>query len=145
MSSGAYYTIGVAADRVESSAFYALDPVDGLNIMQGGFSCYPSQPSFTSVSIYPQVAQMTLPASEYISGSVTIQTISPAIAGKFTASPAVNSAITLTLYGAGGKVLGTATLEAGQTTVSFDWSVGAGQGMSASEAQQIGQNLLKQK
>jgi hypothetical protein len=42
--------------------------------------------------------------------------------------------VTLTLYGNGGQQLGQATLEAGQTSMNFKWSVKPGQGMSQQEA-----------
>ncbi len=143
MSSGVYYTIGLTVINVTSSAFYAIDPVPGLDIFQGGFTCYPSAQGNTSVAIYPQVAQLNLPAAEYIGGSVSIQTSAPSIDGNFTISPPINVDAMLTLYGAGGQQLGTVILAGGQPSVAFQWKVSPGQGMSADEAKHAVQASLQ--
>ena len=129
-----YYAISINATGVNASAYYQLDPTPNLSILQGGFTCVPVSTDRTSVSIYPQVAQLQFPANEYISGSVTIVTDAPSIDGNFQVSPAVNVPVTLTLWGNGSQNLGEATLEPGQTSLDFKWSVGAGQGMSLQEA-----------
>ena len=134
MSTGVYYTIGLTVVEVTSSAFYSIDPVPGLNIFQGGFTSYPSAQGNTSVAIYPQVAQLNMPAAEYIGGSVSIQTSAPSIDGKLTISPPINCDAMLTLYGAGGQTLGTVILAGGEQSVAFQWKVSPGQGMTADEA-----------
>lgn len=130
----AYYTISISTANVNIAAFYQLDPSGDLTIMQGGFTCYPSQSARTSVSIYPQLAQLSFPAADYISGSVTINTSITIISGNFVVSPALNSPVVLTLYGAGGNQIGTATLEAGQTQLQFSWPVTSTQSMTEDEA-----------
>ena len=143
MSTGAYYTIGLTILNADSAAFYAIDPIPGLNILQGGFSCYPSGQGNMSVAIYPQVAQLNMPAADYIGGSVTIQTSAPSIDGSFTVSPPINVDAKLTLYGAGGQELGTVILAGGQPSVAFEWKVSPGSGMSQAEAKQAVEASLK--
>jgi hypothetical protein len=138
-----YYTIGLAVVDVNSSAFYAIDPVPGLDIFQGGFTCYPSQQGNTSVAIYPQVVQLNMPAASYIGGSVSIQTSAPSIDGNFTISPPINVDAKLTLYGAGGQELGTVILAGGEPSVAFEWKVSPGQGMTADEAKHAVQASLE--
>jgi len=140
-----YYSLGLNAVDVNSAAFYQLQPVRGLSIMQGGFTCTPRETQRTSVAIYPQLVQLNFPASEYVSGSVTFDTALPAIAGNLTVSPAINSAVTLTLYGGGGNPIGTATLEAGQTSLDFSFDVGLGSGMSEDEARGAVENSIAQR
>jgi hypothetical protein len=138
-----YYSIAINASNVNHSAFYQLDPSSDLSIMQGGFTCYPSATAQTTVAIYPQLAQLSFPAANFINGSVTILTSAMMISGNFLVSPAINSDITLTLYGAGGNNIGTVTLPAGQTSVRFDWNVVSGQGMSQEEARNAISEAMK--
>lgn len=133
-SVSSYYTIGLSVISASSAAYYQIDPSVDLSILQGGFVCSPSELGTSSVAIYPQVAQLQFPAARYISGSVTIVTDAPVISGNFIVSPAINSNATLTLYGAGNQQLGTATLSAGQTSLSFSWKVSADKAMSEVEA-----------
>ena len=144
MSTGSYYTIGLAVSNVNSAAFYAINPAPGLSILQGGFACYPTQNQYTSVAVYPEIAQLQLSPASYIGGSVTLQTTASTIAGSFTISPAINTDATLTLYGAGGQVLGTAVLKAGQSSVNFNWNVGSSQALSLDEAKNLGEQFLKE-
>ena len=144
MSNGSYYTLGLTISNVNTAAFYALNPAPELSILQGGFACYPTQNQYTSVAIYPQIAQLALAPASYIGGSVTIQTTAATIAGSFTVSPAINSDATLTLYGAGGQVIGTTVLQAGQSSVNFNWNVGSAQALSLEEAKNLGEQMLKE-
>lgn len=138
-----YYSIAINASNVNNSAFYQLDPSADLSIMQGGFTCYPSATAQTSVAIYPQLAQLSFPAANVISGTVTILTSAAMISGNFLVSPAINSDITLTLYGSGGNIINTLTLPAGQTSVRFDWNVSSAQGMSQDEARNAISEAMK--
>lgn len=138
-----YYTIGLTVIDVTSSAFYSIDPIPGLDIFQGGFTCYPSAQANTSVAIYPQVAQLNMPAASYIGGSISIQTSAPSIDGNFTVSPPINCDAKLTLYGAGGQELGTVILAGGEQSVAFQWKVSPGTGMTADEAKHAVQASLK--
>ncbi|HYR29623.1 MAG TPA: hypothetical protein VEU30_14225 [Thermoanaerobaculia bacterium] len=130
----AYYSLGLNALNISTAAYYQIQPTRDLSILQGGFTCVPTETARTSVAIYPQLAQLNFPAAEYASGSVTIVTDLPAISGNLTVSPAINSPVTLTLYGGGGNPIGTATLEAGQTSLNFKFDVGVSSGMSEEEA-----------
>lgn len=143
MSSGSYYTIGLTVVGAGTSAFYAINPVDGLDFFQGGFNCYPNGAGSVSVAIYPQVAQLQMPAAEYIGGSVSLQTLAPSIDGMFTISPPIDVDARLTLYGAGGQTIGTVILAGGEPSVSFQWKVSPGEGMSAEEAKSAVEGSLK--
>ncbi len=140
----AHYALTVNATNVSSSAFYQLDPTSNLSILQGGFSCYATELSATSVAIYPQLAQLWFPAASVISGGVTILTSAPKVTGTFQVSPAINSPVAVTLYGTGGKVLGSVTLVPGQTSVPFDWTVSLQEGMSQDEARTALSETVKQ-
>jgi hypothetical protein len=130
----AYYSLSLNALHITTAAYYQIQPSRDLSILQGGFTCVPTETARTSVAIYPQLAQLNFPPAEYVSGSVTIVTDLPAIGGNLTVSPPVGVPVTLTLYGSGGNSIGSATLEAGQTSLNFDFNVGASSGMSEDEA-----------
>lgn len=143
MSSGSYYTIGLKVLGVDTAAFYAINPVAGLDFFQGGFTCYPTDAGSMSVAVYPQIAQLQMPPASYIGGSVSLQTIAPSIDGMFTISPPINVDAMLTLYGAGGQTIGTVILAGGESSVAFEWKVSPGQGMTADEAKSAVESSLK--
>lgn len=135
LTGGNYYSLTLNASNTDQNAYYSLQPAPGLEFLQGGFSFGPKVAAASSVTIYPQVAQLQIPASNNIAGGVTIVTSNDAIAGALNVSPAQNVPVVVTLYGAGG-VIGKATLQPGETHLNFGWSVNAAQAIPASQARQ---------
>ncbi|HUR81000.1 MAG TPA: hypothetical protein VM733_09550 [Thermoanaerobaculia bacterium] len=133
---GNYYSLTLNAANTDQNAYYSLQPAPGLQFLQGGFTFGPKVAAASSVTIYPQVAQLQIPASNNIAGGVTIVTGNNAIAGALNVSPAQNVPVTVTLYGAGGVVIGTATLQPGETHLNFGWDVSAAQAIPASQARE---------
>jgi hypothetical protein len=136
LTGGNYYSLTLNASNTDQNAYYSLQPTPGLEFLQGGFSFGPKVAAASSVTIYPQVAQLQIPASNNIAGGVTIVTSNDMIAGALNVSPAQNVPVTVTLYGAGSTVIGKATLQPGETHLDFGWSVSASQAIPASQARE---------
>lgn len=137
LTGGNYYALTLNAANTNQNAYYSLQPAPGLEFLQGGFSFAPTQAAATSVTIYPQVAQLQIPASSVIGGGVTIVTSNDTIAGALNVSPAQQVPVVVTLYGAGGQQIGSASLEPGKTHLDFAWSVNAEQAIPASQARAV--------
>ena len=134
-----YYALTLDAKGTNAPAFYSLTPTSNLTISQGGATIAPSSPSASGiiVNVYPQTLQVSGPAG-IISAGVTIITTENHIAGRVMVSAAITVATVVTLFGAGGKQLGQAIVDPGQTSTAFSWDVPAGSGLAdAAEAQSL--------
>lgn len=129
-----YYQLSLNADGTTNSHYVSIQPDPNITFMQGGFAFAVTVAQAASVTIYPQVTQLQVPPSGVISGSVTIVTELTNIAGSLHVSPAAEVPFTLTLWGAGGKELGSKTLEVGSTVAHFDFAVTPAEGMTKSQA-----------
>ncbi|HEX2833996.1 MAG TPA: hypothetical protein VHW00_13375 [Thermoanaerobaculia bacterium] len=129
-----YYQLSLGAEGTTSSHYVSIQPDPSISLMQGGFAFAVTAAQAASVTIYPQVAQLQIPPSNVINGSVTIVTEELNIAGSLHVSPAAEVPFTLTCWGAGGKQLGTATVEVGGTVAYFAFSVLPGDGMTKAQA-----------
>lgn len=129
-----YYALTVAPEGpIDHGTFCSLTPEPPLEILQGGWTIYPTSPSMTSVTIYPQTVQMQWPPSANIAGGVTIVTSAPRIAGTLMVSPPVGTPVVVTLYGIGGQPIGDAAIEPGQTEIQFGWIVDSAQSIPEGE------------
>ncbi|MGN6185749.1 MAG: hypothetical protein ACTHQM_19100 [Thermoanaerobaculia bacterium] len=129
-----YYQLSLNAQDTSQGHYVSIQPDPNISLMQGGFSFAVTVAQAASVTIYPQVAQLQIPPSSAIGGSVTIVTELTNIAGGLNVSPAAETPFTITCWGAGGKELGSKTVEVGQTSVYFDFAVQPGDGMTKAEA-----------
>jgi hypothetical protein len=118
-----YYSLTLSASGTTESHYCSIQPDPSITFLQGGFTFAVSTAQTSSVSIYPQFAQLQIPPSMIIAGGVTVATSLTTIAGGFIVSPAAEVPFTLTLYGIGGQVIGTKTLESGTTQMYFGWDV----------------------
>jgi hypothetical protein len=123
MSKETYYSLTLNATGTTESHYCSIQPDPAISFLQGGFSYLATAAKTSSVTIYPQVAQLQMPPSSAIVGSVTIVTSGSTIAGSITVSPAAEVPFTLTLYGVGGQEIGSKTLEAGTDSMLFNWAV----------------------
>ena len=133
LTGGNYYSLTLNTANTNQAAYYSLQPLPTLEFLQGGFSFAPTELAPTSVTIYPQVAQMQFPAASVIAGGVTIVTSNDYVGGALNVSPAVNVPVTVTLYGVGGQPIGSAVLDPGQSHLDFGWQVNASQSIPASQ------------
>ena len=134
-----YYALTLNAEGTNAPAFYSLTPTSDLTISQGGATLAPSSPSSSGivVNIYPQTMQLSAPAG-LVSAGVTIITNEPRISGRVMVSPAITVATVVTLYGNGGKELGQAIVDPGQSSATFDFPILPGSNFAnAEEAQQL--------
>jgi hypothetical protein len=129
-----YYQLSLNAQNTTAGHYISIQPDQNITFMQGGFAFAVTEPQAASVTIYPQVAQLQIPPSGTLSGSVTIVTELTQIAGSLHVSPAPEVPFTLTLYGVGGKQLGTKVLEPGTEVAFFDFAVTPAEGMTKAQA-----------
>jgi hypothetical protein len=140
-----YYALTLNARGTSTPAFYSVTPASNLQISQGGATIAPSPASSegTTVNIYPQTLQISGPAG-LISAGVTIISSAGNIAGRTVISPAVNVAVTVTLYGNGGAQLGQQVYDAGSGGGAFDFHVPAGSGVAnADDARALLETFIK--
>lgn len=135
-NSDMYYALSLTAQGVSSTAYYGVTPHHELKIAQGSATVVPTGTGVVLVDVHPEELQLQSPPAS-LSAGVTIVTGAPAIGGHFEVSPAINVALVLTAYGAGGKEIGQAILDAGDTEKTFSFPVDGDQAMSAAEAEGV--------
>ncbi|HEX7810030.1 MAG TPA: hypothetical protein VF608_14945 [Thermoanaerobaculia bacterium] len=129
-----YYSLTISASGTTQSHYCSIQPDPSITFLQGGFSFAVTEAKPTSVTIYPQVAQLQIPPSSIVAGGVTVATKLTTIAGGLIVSPAAEVPFTLTLYGIGGEEIGSKTLEPGATQMYFGWDVSPANGGSLDDA-----------
>ena len=140
-----YYALTLNAIGTNSPAFYSVTPTSNLTISQGGATIAPNPATSegTTVNIYPQTLQISGPAG-LISAGVTIITSETTIAGRTVISPAVNVAVTVTLYGNGGAQIGQQVYDPGTGGGTFKFDAPSGSAIdSADDARAVVEKLLK--
>jgi hypothetical protein len=119
-----YYALTLTTNGSTYPAYFSVTPTSGIQFSQGGVTIVPTGSAVTMVNIYPQTLQIQAPAGS-INAGVTIQTGASQIAGRVMVSPPVDSAVIVTLYGAGGQQLDQMIMDPGVGSQLFDWSVNA--------------------
>ena len=140
-----YYALTLNAIGTSTPAFYSVTPTSNLTISQGGATIAPNPATSegTTVNIYPQTLQVSGPAG-LISAGVTIITSETTIAGRTVISPAVNVAVTVTLYGNGGTQIGQHVYDPGTGGGPFKFDAPSGGAIgSADDARAVVEKLLK--
>ena len=117
-----YYSMQVSTQGTASStAFYYVNVLSPGALAGSAVTIYPTVAQATWFSYQQNSLQFQSPAGRASAGA-TVVTDSPRVGGTLGVSPAINVATVLSLYGAGG-LIGSVTLQAGQTSVPFDFQV----------------------
>ena len=121
-----YYNFTITGSGMSTSAYLAVNFTAG-EMQNGAAVFYPTSTASTYVS-FSNSFQGQIPPGRFSIGLVVLA--GGNIAGTLSISPAVNVPITGTLT-AFGKTLGSVTLQAGQTSVPFNFQ---GQGATKEDA-----------
>lgn len=117
-----YYSIQVTTQgNASSTAFYYVNILSPGALEGAAVTMYPTAAQATWFGYQQNALQFQAPAGRSSAGA-TVVTDSPRVGGTLGVSPAINVATVLNLYGAA-NLIGSVTLQAGQTSVPFDFQV----------------------
>jgi hypothetical protein len=117
---GNFYSIGAVAKRSNTLSFFSLNITSGVITNSGVSYENPVNAQSTYVNVYETAVQSQGSPADVTLGAA-IDSSDP-VTGSIMASPPTNVDVVVTLYGQG-KVLGTYTLPAGQTSGDFSFQV----------------------
>lgn len=117
---GNFYSIGAVARRSNTLSFFSLNITSGVITNSGVSYENPTNAQSTYVNVYETAVQSQGSPADVTLGAA-INSSDP-VTGSIMASPPTNVDVVVTLYGLG-KVLGTYTLPAGQTSGNFSFPV----------------------
>jgi hypothetical protein len=115
-----------------STAFYYVNVLSPAALAGAAVTLYPSSAQATWFSYQETSLQFQAPAGRASAGA-TVVTDADRVAGTLGVSPAISVATVLNLYGAGG-LIGSVTLQAGQSSIPFDFQVSSSQSIPQAEA-----------
>jgi hypothetical protein len=117
-----YYSLQVTTQgSASSTAFYYVNVLSPAALAGSAVTLYPSAPQATWFSYQSTSLQFQAPSGRASAGA-TVITDASRVAGTLGVSPGISVATVLNLYGAGG-LIGSVTLQAGQTSIPFDFEV----------------------
>jgi hypothetical protein len=122
LTGGNYYGMQLATTGPSTTAYFFVNVLSPGALVGAAVSMYPSATQATYFSSTENSLQFNAPAAVTIGAATTVLTSGNDVAGSLGVSPPIQSDVTLSLYGSGG-VIGTVTLEAGQTQMPFDFRV----------------------
>lgn len=123
LTGGNYYGLQLTNQGpATTTAYYYVTLLSSGSFAGAALTIYPTAAQATYFSCQEGAVQFQAPAAARLSGGITVVTTDTHVAGNLGVSPAINSDVVLTIYGAG-KALGSVTLPAGQTSVPFDFKV----------------------
>jgi len=118
-----YYGMRVNTTGAASSAYLYVTLNSQGDFDGAAVTVYPSGANTTWFSYQDKSVQMQLPPTANVSAGITVVTSAQNIAGTLGISPAISANVVLTLYGAASSPIGSVTLEAGRTSIPFDFTV----------------------
>jgi hypothetical protein len=136
-----YYALTLGTQGCTFAAYYSVTPTSGVEFSEGAVTIVPSSAAITMVNIYSETLQIQAPPGS-INAGVTIVTDANIIAGRVMVSPPADSAVIVTLYGAGGQQLGQAILNPGVGDQLFEFSVDASNAISHDDVRGILRGLV---
>ena len=116
-----YYGMRVNTTGPAAQAYLYVTLISDGDFDGAAVTVNPSGTHTTWFSYQDKSVQMQLPPTSLVSGGITVVTSASRIAGTLGVSPPIVSDVILTLYGT--SALGSVTLEAGQTSIPFDFSL----------------------
>jgi hypothetical protein len=126
-----YYGMRVNTTGPAAQAYLYVTLLTNGDFDGAAVTVIPSGIHTTWFSYQDKSVQMQLPPTSSVSAGITVVTGSQNIAGTLGISPPIVSDVVLNLYGAGSSPIGSITLEAGQTSIPFDFSVQPEQGLGS--------------
>jgi len=136
-----YYPLAITAQGTNLPAYYSVTPTSDLQFSQGGVTFEPTAAQVTMANVYPETFQLQAPPGSF-TGGVTIITGESEIAGHVLVSPAVNVAVVVTLYGAGGQQLGQAIVDPGTGGRTFNFPVSSSQAIAPEDVDGVLRGLV---
>jgi len=138
---GNFYSIGAVAQRSTTFSFYSLNITSGVITNSGVSYENPTNAQSLYVNVYATAIQSQGGPADVTLGAA-IDSSDP-VTGSVMASPPSNTDVVVTLYGVG-KVLGTYTLPAGQTTGNFVFPVSSGDAFAEGDVEQSLKTIVPQ-
>ena len=120
-----YYGMRVNTSGAAAQAYLYVTLVSDGDFDGAAVTIHPSGTHTTWFSYQDKSVQLQLPPTSLVSAGITVVTSGNNIAGTLGISPPIVTDVVLALYGSGSSPIGSITLEAGQTSVPFDFSVKA--------------------
>lgn len=136
---GNFYSIGAVARRSTTFSFYSLNITSGVLTNSGVSYENPTNAQSLYVNAYATAIQSQGGPADVTLGAA-INSSDP-VTGSIMASPPSNTDVVVTLYGVG-KVLGTYTLPAGQTSGNFSFPVGSEDAFSEGDVESSLKTIL---
>ncbi|MFL6245964.1 MAG: hypothetical protein ACJ74H_08075 [Thermoanaerobaculia bacterium] len=127
------------ANRSNTFSFFSLNITSGVITNSGASFENPVDAQSTYVNVYETAVQAQGSPADVTLGAA-IKSAAP-VTGSIMASPPTNVDVVVTLYGLG-KVLGTYTLDAGQSSGDFSFPVSSGDAIPQNELEQALQKIL---
>lgn len=139
MAGGSFYSIGAVARRTTTFSFFSLNITSGVITNSGVSYENPTNAQSTYVNVYANAVQCQGSPADVTLGAA-IDSSDP-VTGSIMASPPANVDVVVTLYGLG-KVLGTYTLPAGQSSGNFSFHVSSEDAIPADQVEKALQQLV---
>jgi hypothetical protein len=136
---GNFYSIGAVARRSNTLSFFGLNITSGVITNSGVSYENPVDAQSTYVNVYATSIQAQGSPADVTLGAA-IDSSDP-VTGSIMASPPTNVDVVVTLYGLG-KVLGTYTLPAGQTSGNFSFSASSSDAIPESDLEAALKKIL---
>ena len=122
------YALNTFYNGASTSAFCSVSLTAGT-LADGVGQCMPSSTAFTYMSFQGSITYQVPPGDASVGGTVNATTN---VAGSVIVSPPLNVDFTVQLWGRG-KVLGTYTVPAGQSSGQFNFNVSAADAIPENE------------
>lgn len=138
---GNFYSIGAVARRSTTFSFYSLNITSGVITNSGVSYENPTNAQSLYVNVYETAVQSQGGPADVTLGAA-IDSSDP-VTGSIMASPPSNVDVVVTLYGVG-KVLGTYTLPAGQTSGNFSFAVSSADAIPSGDVEKSLKDIVPQ-
>lgn len=138
---GNFYSIGAVAQRSNTFSFFSLSITSGVLTNSGVSYENPIDAQSTYVNTYENAVQSQgSPADVTLAAAINS---SDPVTGTIMASPPTNVDVLVTLYG-NGKILGTYTLPAGQSSGDFSFAASSADAIPENDVKAALEKILPQ-
>jgi hypothetical protein len=132
------YALNTSYNNASTSAYCSVSLTAGT-LVNGVGQCVPSSTAFTYMSFQGAISYQVPPGDASVGGTVDATTN---VAGSVIVSPPLNVDFTVELFGRG-KVLGTYTVPAGQTSGQFNFNVSSADAIPQEEMAGVMEKVAK--